>query len=126
MQSNNNMPTYLKHSAMLYIEHECYWLKNVFPQIIRFSKLLKVKVKVKFTPQQAMKAQRGSRGIVLLFLQPRRSMVGISLLLCLYVIMINAFYIRTKVSTKQVTLLYCSFITNDSYLVAFLNFVEQK
>jgi len=31
-----------------------------------------VKVKVKFTLQQVMNAQRGSRGIALLFLQPRR------------------------------------------------------
>jgi hypothetical protein len=31
-----------------------------------------------FTPQeQAMKAQRGSRGISLLFLQPRRQMGGV-------------------------------------------------
>jgi hypothetical protein len=33
-----------------------------------------VKVKVKFTPGQATKAQRGSRFIALLFLQPRHSM----------------------------------------------------
>jgi hypothetical protein len=33
---------------------------------------VKVKVKVKFTLEQATKAQRGSRGISLLFLQPRR------------------------------------------------------
>jgi hypothetical protein len=32
----------------------------------------KVKVKVKFTLEQATKAQRGSRCIALLFLQPRR------------------------------------------------------
>ena len=31
-----------------------------------------VKVKVKFTLEQATKAQRGSRGIAVLFLQPRR------------------------------------------------------
>jgi hypothetical protein len=30
--------------------------------------MIKVKVKVKFTLEQAMKAQRGSRGIALLFL----------------------------------------------------------
>jgi len=30
--------------------------------------------KVKFTPEQATKAQRGSRGIVVLFLYPRRWM----------------------------------------------------
>ena len=35
----------------------------------------KVKVKVKFTLEQATKAQRGSRGIAVLFLQPRRWMV---------------------------------------------------
>ena len=34
--------------------------------------LLKVKVKVKFTLEQATEAQRGSRCIALLFLQPRR------------------------------------------------------
>jgi hypothetical protein len=33
-----------------------------------------VKVKVKVTLEQAMKAQRGSRGIALLFLQPQRKM----------------------------------------------------
>ena len=33
---------------------------------------IKVKVKVKFSLEQATKAQRGSRGIALLFLQPRR------------------------------------------------------
>jgi hypothetical protein len=33
-----------------------------------------VKVKVKFPLEQAAKAQRGSRGIALLFLQPRRWM----------------------------------------------------
>ena len=32
---------------------------------------VKVKVKVKFTLEQATKARRGSRGIALLFLQPR-------------------------------------------------------
>jgi hypothetical protein len=32
---------------------------------------IKVKVKVKFTLEQAIKAQRGSRGIALLFLEPR-------------------------------------------------------
>jgi hypothetical protein len=32
---------------------------------------IKVKVKVKVTLEQATKAQRGSRGIALLFLQPR-------------------------------------------------------
>jgi hypothetical protein len=31
---------------------------------------LKLKVKVKFSLEQAMKAQRGSRGIALLFLYP--------------------------------------------------------
>jgi hypothetical protein len=31
-------------------------------------KLVQIKVKVKFTIEQAMKAQRGSRGIALLFL----------------------------------------------------------
>jgi hypothetical protein len=31
-------------------------------------KIIKVKVKVKFTLEQVTKAQRGSRGIVLLFL----------------------------------------------------------
>jgi hypothetical protein len=36
--------------------------------------MVKVKVKVKFTPQQAMKAQRGSRCIALIFLQPWRCM----------------------------------------------------
>jgi len=34
--------------------------------------LNKLKVQVKFTLEQAMKAQRGSRGIALLFLLPRR------------------------------------------------------
>jgi len=34
----------------------------------RFSLFSKVKVKVKFTPELAMKAQRGRRGIALLFL----------------------------------------------------------
>jgi hypothetical protein len=33
---------------------------------------VEVKVKVNFTPEQATKAQRGSRGIALFFLQPRR------------------------------------------------------
>jgi len=33
---------------------------------------IKVKVKLKFTLEQATKAQRGSRGIALLFLLPRR------------------------------------------------------
>ena len=33
---------------------------------------IKVKVKAKFSLQQATKAQGGSRGIALLFLQPRR------------------------------------------------------
>jgi len=33
---------------------------------------IKVKVKVKFTLEQATKVQRGSRCMVLLFLQPRR------------------------------------------------------
>jgi len=33
----------------------------------RTEPLLKVKVKVNFTPEQAMKAQRGSRDIALLF-----------------------------------------------------------
>ena len=33
-----------------------------------------VKVKVKFTLEQATKTQRGSRGIAVLFLQPRRYM----------------------------------------------------
>jgi uncharacterized OsmC-like protein len=33
---------------------------------------IKVKVEVKITPEQATKAQRGSRGIALLFLYPRR------------------------------------------------------
>ena len=37
-------------------------------------KSCKVKVKVKFTLEQAAKAQRGSRCIALLFLQPRRQM----------------------------------------------------
>jgi hypothetical protein len=32
------------------------------------SGIIKVKVKVKFTPEQATKAQRGSRGTALLFL----------------------------------------------------------
>jgi hypothetical protein len=34
--------------------------------------LIKVKVKVMFTLEQAMKAQRGSRGIAQLFLYPQR------------------------------------------------------
>jgi hypothetical protein len=33
---------------------------------------IKGKVKVKFALEQAMKAQRGSRGIALFFLQPQR------------------------------------------------------
>ena len=33
---------------------------------------IKVKVKVKFTLEQATKAHRGSRGIALFFLEPRR------------------------------------------------------
>jgi len=33
-----------------------------------------IKVKVKFTPEQVTKAQRGSKCIVLLFLEPRRCM----------------------------------------------------
>ena len=36
--------------------------------------LIHIKVKEKFTLEQAMKAQRGSRGIALLFLQPWRYM----------------------------------------------------
>ena len=36
----------------------------------------KVKVKVKFSLEQATKAQRGSRCIALLFLQPQRLMGG--------------------------------------------------
>ena len=36
--------------------------------------MIKVKVKVKLTLEQAMKTQRGSRCIALLFLQPRRQM----------------------------------------------------
>jgi hypothetical protein len=35
---------------------------------LKYSFLLKVKVKVKFTLEEATKAQRGSRGIALLFL----------------------------------------------------------
>ena len=35
-------------------------------------KLTEGKAKVKFTLEQAMKAQRGSRGISMLFLEPRR------------------------------------------------------
>jgi len=35
-------------------------------------RLIKVKVKVKVTLEQATKAQRGSRYIALLFLKPRR------------------------------------------------------
>jgi hypothetical protein len=34
--------------------------------------ILKIEVKVKFSLEQTMKTQRGSRGISLLFLQPRR------------------------------------------------------
>ena len=34
--------------------------------------VIKVKVKVQLTPEQATKAQRGSRDIALLFLSPRR------------------------------------------------------
>jgi len=37
---------------------------------------VKIKVKVKFTLEQAKKAQRGSRCIVLFFLQPRRFTPG--------------------------------------------------
>jgi hypothetical protein len=38
------------------------------PQQNSFCRGKKVKVKIKFTVEQAMKAQRGRRGIVLLFL----------------------------------------------------------
>jgi hypothetical protein len=38
---------------------------------------VQVKVKIKFTLEEAMKAQRGSRGIALLFLYPWRYM-GVS------------------------------------------------
>jgi hypothetical protein len=34
----------------------------------KYFSFIKVKVKVKFTPEQATKAQRGSRGIAILFL----------------------------------------------------------
>ena len=43
-------------------------------QIMSVGILMCVKVKVKFSPEQATKAQRGSRCIALLFLQPRRYM----------------------------------------------------
>jgi hypothetical protein len=46
---------------------------NVFNEQWEFRKLI-VKVKVKFTLEQAAKPQRGSRGIALLFLQLRRKM----------------------------------------------------
>jgi len=42
-------------------------LKAVF-NLQLYLMLLGLKVKVKFNPEQAMKAQRGSRGIALLFL----------------------------------------------------------
>jgi hypothetical protein len=41
---------------------------------LEFLRSIEVKVKVKFTLEQATKAQRGSRYIALLFLQPRRYM----------------------------------------------------
>jgi hypothetical protein len=45
----------------------CTSRTNVFPAIAVF-RMLDGLVKVKFTLEQAMKAQRGSRGIALLFL----------------------------------------------------------
>ena len=45
-------------------------LKNNLLSVLMNLKRLKVKVKI--TPEQTMKAQRGSRGIALLFLQPWR------------------------------------------------------
>jgi hypothetical protein len=40
---------------------------NNYPDIV-FIKIIKVKVKIKFTLEQTTKAHRGSRGIALLFL----------------------------------------------------------
>ena len=48
------------------------WSVGRFSERCDQSELRKVKVKVKFTLEQATKAQRGSRGIALLFLSPHR------------------------------------------------------
>jgi hypothetical protein len=43
-------------------------VNNLTSQHHRASKMVKVKVKIKFTLERVTKAQRGSRGIALLFL----------------------------------------------------------
>ena len=53
----------LKHVSCCRVLGFCYWWFHILSLWI-----LHVKVQVKFTLEQAMKAQRGSRGIALLFL----------------------------------------------------------
>jgi hypothetical protein len=51
--------------AACFLEHS-YPTACFFATVIKY--VLEVKVKVKFTLEQAMKVQKGSRGIALLFL----------------------------------------------------------
>lgn len=57
---------------------EAYYFKCLFPPLMKFLIVItmyievKIKVTVKFALEQAMRTQRGSRGIPLHFLWPRR------------------------------------------------------
>jgi hypothetical protein len=46
----------------------CFLYCNECLKVVMAVNMVKVKVKIKFSLEQAMKAQRGSRGIALLFL----------------------------------------------------------
>ena len=48
--------------------HEIYKMMMILPFISDLSRTVELKVKVKFTLEEAAKAQRGSRGVAVLFL----------------------------------------------------------